>query len=240
MLSEDEKARIRLEEVFREELREELKTAKAKTWRKQALAFFNSALGIWLLSSVALGFVTWTYSRWTETLTKERENREAVEKLEIEIAARIKRFCSLATPSTFSDISRDSNETYFIALISLDNPSAQDKLSLGVFPEFAHRGLRSLLWELQTRVPVSERPCVEFAQRVAEQLSLRVDAAIHNQDLHRRGMSSLSTRVYEDELKQTRIIIHPLLSHLSLWGRIRGSVQEWEKEEVLKSQIITK
>jgi hypothetical protein len=210
MLSEEEKAHIRLEEVFREELREELKTAKAETWRKRALAFFNSALGIWLLSSVALGLVTWTYTRWTETLAKARENREAVEKLDIEIAARIQRFESFVV-----DGSR--NVTYFIALISLDNPSAIDKVSPVVFPEFHRRGLRSLLWELYTRVPVSERPGVAAALKVADRLSLRSAAVIHYIDSPRGGEDA---PVDPKEIEETKSLIASSLWQ-PRWHRIK-------------------
>ena len=210
MLNEEEKVRIRLEEVFREELREELKTARAKTWRKRALAFFNSALGIWLLSSVALGLVTWTYARWTETLAKARENGEAVEKLDIEIAARIQRLESFLVDGS-------SNATYFIALVSLDNPSTVDKLSPVVFPEFARRGLRSLLWELHTRVPISERPGVAAALKVAEQLSLRGAAVIRYIDSPRGGEDA---PVDPKEIGETKRLVASSLS-LPRWGRIR-------------------
>ena len=210
MLTEDEKVRIRLEEVFRDEIREELKTAKTKTWRNRALGFLNSALGIWLLSSVALGLVTWTYARWTETVTKARENREAVEKLDIEIAARIQRLQSFLVDGR-------SNVTYFVALVSLDNPSAIDKLSPVVFPEFARRGLRSLLWELHTRVPKTERAEVAAALKVAEQLSLRGAAALRFLDSPDRGEDAPAD---PKEIEETKRLIASSLSQ-PRWSSVK-------------------
>jgi hypothetical protein len=48
MLSNEEKNRIRAEEVFREEVRRELASKKGG----RVLTFLNSALGIWLLSTM--------------------------------------------------------------------------------------------------------------------------------------------------------------------------------------------
>lgn len=171
MLSEEEKNRIRLEEIFREEVRSSLNNSKPKTFQQKTLAFLNSALGIWLLSSVALSLVSWSYSRLSESVEEERENKATIQKLDIEISARIRKFeAFLQTDS--------SNVMYFINLLSLDNPSTIDKMAPVVFPEYSRRGMRSLLWELYSRVPENEKGAVTRALDVAEKLSLRGAEAI--------------------------------------------------------------
>jgi len=194
MLNEEDKTRIRLEEIFREEVRAELSTTKPKTWQKKSLAFFNSALGIWLLSSVALGLVSWSYSRLSESIAEKKENNGAIQKLDIEITARIRRFeAFLANDS--------SNMMYFIALLSLDNPSTIDKMTPVVFPEYSRRGLRSLLWELHSRVPEDEKKAVARALKTAEKFSLRGAESIRYLDA---SSEDENARVDPEEVDATR------------------------------------
>src|SRR6266849_5483102 len=63
MLTSDDRERIRAEEIFRSEVREQLASDPGDgkqggpLWR-----FFNSPLGLWVLSSVALGAISWSIS----------------------------------------------------------------------------------------------------------------------------------------------------------------------------------
>jgi hypothetical protein len=58
-LSDDEKAHIRAEEEFRANLRSEFAEAKPnRAWK-----FLNSAFGLWLLGSVSLAVVTFSYQK---------------------------------------------------------------------------------------------------------------------------------------------------------------------------------
>jgi hypothetical protein len=66
MLSDDDKNRIRQEEFYRQEVQQALEREKSQPksgWGK-FVAFLNTGVGLWLLSSVALGFITWSYTKW--------------------------------------------------------------------------------------------------------------------------------------------------------------------------------
>jgi len=191
MLSDDDKARIRLEEIFREEVRRQLQDDKVRTRSHRILAFFNSGLGIWLLSSIVLGFITWSYSTWSDSRSKVRENEATIEKLDVEIAARVERFRELLANAT-------SAQTYYMALWSLDNPATIDKFTAGIFPEFASRSLRSLLWDLRSRVPRSEKVEISFALRTAETLSSRGAAAVKYFDQPNAADLPLNRKELED------------------------------------------
>jgi hypothetical protein len=170
MLTEDDKARIQSEEVFRDEVRRQLQEAKARTLGGNVWGFFNSAFGLWLVSSILFGLVTWSYSTWSDSRARARENEAAVEKLDVEIAARVDRFRTLVSNAK-------SAERYYSALWYLDNPSSE-KFGLVIFPEFGNRSLRSLLWELRSRVSRGEKAEVSRALQAAETLSTRGAEAV--------------------------------------------------------------
>lgn len=76
-LADVEKARIRSEEIYRAEIRREVETERTQgRWRRIG-RFLNNPLGIWMLSSIGLGLITFSYSQWTEKqsarLSNERE-----------------------------------------------------------------------------------------------------------------------------------------------------------------------
>ena len=90
MLTESKKARIRAEEVFREEVRQELADARDSFDRKSRIwSFLNSALGLWLLSAVVLsgvgGAVTW----WQRSQALRSLQFDRLQKLNAEIECRI-------------------------------------------------------------------------------------------------------------------------------------------------------
>jgi hypothetical protein len=136
MLSDDEKARIREEEIFRAEVQKSL-IAKPSG---RLLSFLNTSLGIWLLSTLVLGLFGWTFAQWQAT----RANEEQIRKLDAEIETRLEAanaYLSSATPEN--------------ALLILLNPPGAERALL---PEFVNRNLKSLLYELHDRVPFWERP----------------------------------------------------------------------------------
>ncbi len=58
LLTEDDRNRIRAEEIFRAELREEFAKPKPSRW----WTFLNSSFGLWFLGSVTLAGITWLYN----------------------------------------------------------------------------------------------------------------------------------------------------------------------------------
>jgi hypothetical protein len=80
MLSNKEKERIKEEEIFRAKVQKGLAVPQNKL-----IKFLNSSLGIWLLSTLVLGFYGWAYSSYQTS----QQNEEIVRKLDIEIEARL-------------------------------------------------------------------------------------------------------------------------------------------------------
>lgn len=61
-----DKDRIRLEEIYRDEVRRELETRKAQGHWRTFGRILNSPFAIWILTSVGIGLVSFFYSQWTE------------------------------------------------------------------------------------------------------------------------------------------------------------------------------
>lgn len=143
MLTETEKKRIREEEIYRIEVTKELVENKPPPSRCKALiGFLNSALGIWLLSTVAVGFISWGYARIQDSNIRARANEETVSKLDVEIANRIRAFRRATADAK-------KKPELVTAIRNLD-------ASTPVFVEYDGRSLYSLMWELSRKVPKDE------------------------------------------------------------------------------------
>jgi hypothetical protein len=60
MLTETEKIRIQEEEIFREEIKKNL--LPIKTTRQKFFNFFNTSLGNWVLTSILVGLVSFSFN----------------------------------------------------------------------------------------------------------------------------------------------------------------------------------
>ena len=111
---------------------------KSKLWE-----FLNSNFGLFIMSSVVISFITWSYTQWNDSLEREKVLAEKISKLETEIFYRVKVMhnyfeseCSEdrnLSRKTFEDI----DEIYSTA------PSYN-----AIFPENAGKDLHTLVWEL--------------------------------------------------------------------------------------------
>jgi hypothetical protein len=82
MLTPEQKAAIRAEEVFREEIRNQIASGKTDQQRGRKLwAVLNSSLVIWFLTSIVVGVISWKIS----DAALNRERRETVRRLKWEV-----------------------------------------------------------------------------------------------------------------------------------------------------------
>ena len=140
MLTDTDKQRIKEEEIFRAEIQRELIKPQNKV-----IKFLNTSLGIWLLSTLALGLYAWAYSRIQAT----QQNEDTVRRLDIEIEARIA--SSALQLETIVNNGQSVSKVFVWHLLSAPN---NDR---AVQNEFSNRNLRSLLYDLNGRVYHVER-----------------------------------------------------------------------------------
>lgn len=87
-LTEQERERIRAEEVFREEVRATFRDKTPPTLRNRLWKFLNSSFTIFLLSSVVLGGISWQYQRWISAQARESERSMLREEASLELGYR--------------------------------------------------------------------------------------------------------------------------------------------------------
>ncbi len=153
-LPEPDRERVRLEEVFREEVRKSLQ--QPRTFGQQVLEFFNSSLGLFILSSVVLGGFSTLATTWFNNHQEQARSLETERRLDIEIGFRLHQLPLLANqPVTFTQLHTAKGAVFGKAEY---HPQAG---KLGefepVFPEYLGRSLFSLVWELQRTVPSKDK-----------------------------------------------------------------------------------
>lgn len=90
VLGETDKARIIAEEHFRIEVRRSIEGPKSKAQR--LVAFFGSSLGIWLLSTVAVGFFSWAYTQYAQSKETTIRRTEEISRIDIELKKRLRMY----------------------------------------------------------------------------------------------------------------------------------------------------
>lgn len=90
MLAEEDRARIRAEEIFRLEVRRELEASQPRPSRRQRLgSWVNSSFGLWVLSSVVLTGLTTAYTYYQSRRAEQVRNAETERRLDTEISGRM-------------------------------------------------------------------------------------------------------------------------------------------------------
>lgn len=161
MLTEDDKTRIKEEEIFRAEVQKEV---SQNSWKIKIWKFINSAIFLWFLGSVAVAVIV----AWQDSKNQARESAALASKLDIEIGSRIyrlrgymKRLENVGGPLNVSDVLRNTG------------PVRDQPYPMGVFSEYKERTLESLLWELSQLVSsksskTSVREALNAARRLRE------------------------------------------------------------------------
>lgn len=135
--------------------------------------FFNSALGLWVLSTCFISFGSWSYTNWTQNLKTEAIRTALIKRLDQEIEHRI----SLADWRRPLGLRRyrPLKQNELNGLLSslpeklLFQPTEKNEL----YPEYSKRTLQSLLIELNDLLPFDEATCVQDALYEVEKFSDR-------------------------------------------------------------------
>jgi hypothetical protein len=92
MITEEDKERIKSEEIFREEIRKALMEKERASFRKISWNFFNSPFGLWLLSTVLVGLTVYFYNDSKLRNEISANNSATIQKLETETSNRLQQF----------------------------------------------------------------------------------------------------------------------------------------------------
>src|SRR5262245_16120871 len=131
---------------------------RPKQWWEALWGFLNSGLGIWLLATIFVSFIP---SRLADQQAK-RERRERIQRLDLEIAYRLRTFNRKAASGSF-----DAFPRYF------------DEFRHGpnLLPEFKDTPSEALILDLRRLVPASQREELYTAFRAGADLPELADSS---------------------------------------------------------------
>lgn len=182
-LSDEDKARLRAEEVFRHEIRSELEKARKQRSRgERLLAFLNAPVILWLLSTIVVGLITWQYTRWEERQTQQQQVQAEIRNLDLEIHGRLRRAADRL--SSARDIVGIRE-----AIRMLDEAS-------GTFPEMGQRNMENLLVSLIWLMPEGEAAALETARTGYRELQEMAAAPEEAQDV-KQTIARVRTKYFD-------------------------------------------
>lgn len=169
MLSDNERAVILEQEIFRKAIREELSPPEPKSKKERAWEILNSNFGMWLLSAVLISGLGTLYTRHQTTIDEARRSAEAEraesrrlselrDRLRLEISFRLS-----SALSRLNEIDKTQNRSAVEdrrksiqrALAPLAFPASDSAPPL--FPEFKAFSGIALIAELRRHVPDGEK-----------------------------------------------------------------------------------
>lgn len=189
MLLEEEKNRIRAEEVFRQEVRREIEAGMPKQSRgKLFWSVLNSSFALWFLSSVVIGGLTAAVTMYQKSHSERMQKNSIQMRLNTEIGNRISEdlvALRLDTKTMESGKVFFESAIYNQAISYLDNKVTNYNnklLDFSIYPEYRSRSFRSLIYELSTVIERSDLPELQQAETtykklvaLSDQVALRED-----------------------------------------------------------------
>jgi hypothetical protein len=135
-----------------------------ETGLKKILSFLNTPLGLWLLSSIFIGLISYFYQSWNHASIAAREKEERIFELKIEINRRIvilnKEIEWLTKFDTMNDLEK---EKYKLSKKLEKAIRMVNSKNCYVFEQFRKRKLSSLLFELSNLLPEGKKSLVQDA-----------------------------------------------------------------------------
>jgi len=205
MLTKKQMDRITTEEIFRNELKQQL--AKLDKKESKLWTTVNSGFFLWLMSTIVIGIVSFGYSIWDKSREEQRKKDEAVQiverekrltarKIDVEISNRLIYFGHMLQGSTIPPK----------AILTLENPSTAD-YPINVFPEFERRTLQSLLWELLQVAPENEINDIKLAYEESKNLSalfLGTESSYSSESLEDAAFAFTKNLIAGDDVEQAQ------------------------------------
>lgn len=146
--------RIRLEEIFRAEVRTSLRPSR--TTAQKVFDFFNSSLGVFFLSAVLLGGLSTGITKWLEGHQKRSQEQETIRRLDIEIAYRIQQVRVLSS-GVISYTQLNTVKAALLGKSEVDPKAGVLGEFYPIFPDYVDRTLFFLIWQLRSTVPTDQR-----------------------------------------------------------------------------------
>jgi hypothetical protein len=213
MLSEEEEKRIKLIETYQWEARNKLEDEKAKKFGiGKVYYFFNSKLGLWLLSVIFVSGGVKVYDDYKYKKEDEKNRHEIIEKLDNEISYTFNRLLTdldnLKKKRTEGDTLKTMREQILDMVIGMENKSNQNSTFL--YQEYQHWSLLAMTVELNRQLTYLGQPDPEIEQVIQKINSL--NAYFDDRKLNYNDVEQIKT-IIKQELILSRWQSNSLYSH---------------------------
>ncbi len=223
MLTDEDKNRLRLEEIFRQEVRQEIEENKKTSSRTQKTwSFLNSNFGLFVFSIVFVSIFSWGYTHWNEYRKEKSQNAATARRLDAEITNRIEH-----AEKILGDELRDIGSIHR-AIWGGKAETSRPSQYTPIFSEFTYRSLYSLLWELEYVVPAKQVNEVKKARGAAKKIPLFFTRLIKHYK-SKKDINGQFTYLYynlSDEDKNKYRIEVLRFFELDRWKKYKVSVKE--------------
>jgi hypothetical protein len=213
MLTDEEKSRIRQEETYRFHVRSQFEQAKERK-HYSSWQILNSSFFLWFLSTIVLGTLTFTFTRWEADKMIQRERQQRIAQIDLEIRNRLQYFHML----------KNIPDKIPLAIKILEKPSAAE-YPINVYPEFINRSFRSLLIELNDLVGRAEQ--IELTKAI-NSASFLMYLHVQYEDEYKEELD-LETK-YELKEKLFRLLDESY--NIDRWGRPFGNIIKKEIRDI--------
>ncbi len=144
MLSEEEKSKIREEEIYREEVKNSLLDKAVK--RNPIFSFLDTQHGLFIASSFLLPMFIWLFTMLQVHFSSIEKTEAYIKKLDSEITFRVSNYYVHLDKGSFTSFETQINNSY-------------------LYPEFAGINIQGLMLELENRVKEREKSKITQARR---------------------------------------------------------------------------
>lgn len=156
-MTDEDRKKLRDEELFRSEIRKELdRQHTPKTKSQKLMEFLNSPFGLFVMSSLVLGFITFLYE-WNSDRLENNSKAEGISsKIKIELTQRFENLLLISDSVRIISRGRYYNNDDGIGPSLLNSAAA--------YEEFDKRSIHSLFFELFqiTKNPLEKRHTKEM------------------------------------------------------------------------------
>lgn len=150
MILEEDKMRIKNEEIFRAEISKSLEQNQEKTFQQKLWSFVNSSFGLWLLSSVVVGLIAFFYNNAQLQAKISAANSSTIHKLNTETSHRLQKFkLALSQQESEALYYQNIELAYMLDGTLVIDGSVSPEKPIYIFPEYKDRTINSLLYEME-------------------------------------------------------------------------------------------
>lgn len=169
MLTEDDKKRIREEEIYRQEIRRQLEGEKPTPSRRLRLwEAVNKPFVLWSLSTILVGLISLAYTTREAQKKEQSQKKDAINKIDLEISNRIGGSLKYLDKLPQDGQPPDPDDMFQAVFSYLDNNKGFYAAIL--YPEYKDTGFQALVTDLKGRVSVDEQQNLDKALKAYDDL----------------------------------------------------------------------